>query len=92
LNSSLNGFVAGIAPILAGYIAEYGTILQISSKTSLNIIQTPIHHLFASTIQITGLDLVMVISGIVGIGSVIAIHFLIPSQLTSNSEIIIPAK
>ncbi len=92
LNSSLNGLVAGIAPILAGYIAEYGTILQIPSKSFFNFLQTPIHSLFISSIHITGLDLVMIISGTIGICSVISIHSLIPSHISSDSEMIIPAK
>lgn len=92
LNSSLNGLVAGIAPILAGYVAEYGTLLQISNRTFLNILQSPIQHFFTSTIQITGLDLVMIISGIVGIGSAITIHLLIPSHLSSDSETVVPLK
>lgn len=92
LNSSLNGFVAGISPILAGYVAEYGILLQVPTKSFLSILQTPIQYLFASTIQITGLDLIMIISGITGICSIVAIHFLIPARISSDPEIMIPAK
>lgn len=85
LNSSLNGLVAGIAPILAGYVAEYGTLFQISSNTYLHFLRAPLQLFFAPTIQVTGLDMVMIISGIIGICSVIAIHFLIPTHISSLS-------
>ncbi|MGC8738322.1 MAG: MFS transporter [Candidatus Hydrogenedens sp.] len=83
LNSSLNGLVAGIAPILAGYIAEYGTVLQIPLSTYLHFMRIPLRLFFAPIIQITGLDLVMIISGVIGICSVIFIHFLIPVHVSA---------
>ncbi len=92
LNSSLNGLVAGLSPILAGYVAELGTVFQTSSKTLFNTFLYPIQNLLPPIIQITGLDLVMIISGLIGICSVIAIKLLIPTHLTSEPESIIPAK
>ncbi|MCA1901377.1 MAG: MFS transporter [Candidatus Hydrogenedens sp.] len=80
LNSSLNGLVAGITPILAGLVASFGKITDIPMKPTFNIFQ-PIVMLFNNQIEITGLDLVMIITGIIGIFSAIAIRYLIPNYL-----------
>lgn len=88
LNSSLNGFVAGTAPILAGFVAELGTLIKVPSSTLIENLHLPITKILAPTLQVTGLDLVMIIAGIVGILSAITIHFLIPSHLSSTDTIL----
>ncbi|HOV32586.1 MAG TPA: MFS transporter [Candidatus Hydrogenedens sp.] len=90
LNSSLNGLVAGTAPILAGFVAELGTIFKVPSATLFENLHLPITKILAPTLQITGLDLVMIIAGTVGILSATAIHFLIPSHLSNTDTISSP--
>lgn len=87
LNNSLNGLVAGIAPILAGFVAELGTIFKVPSSTLFENLHLPITKILAPTLQVTGLDLVMIIAGTIGILSALIIHFLIPSHLSDSDAI-----
>ncbi|HOV34363.1 MAG TPA: hypothetical protein PLX23_13470, partial [Candidatus Hydrogenedens sp.] len=65
-----------------------GTLIKVPSSTLFENLHLPITKILAPTLQVTGLDLVMIIAGIVGILSAITIHFLIPSHLSSTDTIL----
>lgn len=71
-NSSVAGIVSAIAPILGGLIASYPSITTLSLSLGKATSPQSIPHL------ITGLDLVIIITGVIGVASVWTIPIWIP--------------